>query len=185
MAGMNARTYQDVIDFWFDPNHELFWFEKNTDFDAAIKKNFEPLISHALNNELVSWRDSPKGRLAEILVLDQIPRNIYRNDRKSFMGDRKALELAKVAVELKIDQDFKTKEKSFLYLPFMHSEDLIDHKIAAQLYSQPGLEFNLKYENLHVDILKKFGRYPHRNDLLGRTSTPQEVAFLKGPNSSF
>jgi uncharacterized protein (DUF924 family) len=135
--------------------------------------------------ELAHWRVDAHGRLAEIIVLDQFSRNLYRNSGQAFAYDLTALVLAQETIRLGLDQQLTTVEKSFLYLPYMHSESLAIHEQAVELYSIAGLEFNLKFELKHKVIIERFGRYPHRNIVLGRTSTTEEMLFLQQADSSF
>jgi uncharacterized protein (DUF924 family) len=180
-----AETPQSVIDFWF---HELTpkqWFAKNTALDRAISKRFGALHIQATCCELYNWRASPLGRLAEIVLLDQFSRNIYRNSGQAFAWDSQALILAQEAVAQEADQELTTEQRSFIYMPYMHSESALIHQEAELLFNQPGLENNLKYERQHRAIIDRFGRYPHRNALLGRESSAEELAFLQQPGSSF
>jgi len=126
-----------------------------------------------------------RGRLAEILLLDQIPRNIFRDTPRAFACDGMALALAQEAVRAGADAALPARERAFLYLPYMHSESAAVHVEALRLYAAPGLEFNLDFERRHAAIIQRFGRYPHRNAILGRPSTPEELAFLGEPGSSF
>ncbi len=179
-------TGTEVIQFWFNELKPAQWFKKDLAVDQEIRDRFLKVHAQAARCELYAWRTTPHGRLAEILVLDQFSRNIYRDQDKAFACDALALALAQEAVSLKVDQQLKDpKEKAFLYMPFMHSESLEIHKLAVQIFSSPGLEDNLKFELLHKSIIDRFGRYPHRNQILGRSSTPEELEFLKTPGSSF
>jgi uncharacterized protein (DUF924 family) len=177
--------YQSVIDFWFKELSSQQWWVKDDDLDQTIKERFLSTLKKGRQCELYPWRSSAQGRLAEIIVLDQFPRNIYRNQKESFSHDSMALALAQEAVSLGVDKKLSTTEKQFLYLPYMHSESLLIHERAVELYSQPGLEFNLDFEYKHKKIIERFGRYPHRNQVLGRTSTDEELQFLQEPGSSF
>lgn len=179
------QTYAEVLDFWFKELEPKQWFVKDVDLDEEIKKRFAELHEKAARGELQVWRSEPRGRLAEIIVLDQFSRNIFRDSERAFACDRLALQLCKEAVKIGVDQQFSVNEKTFLYMPLMHSEELADHELAVKLFSQPGLEHNLEYELKHKTIIERFGRYPHRNDLLGRESTPDELEFLRQPGSSF
>ncbi len=126
-----------------------------------------------------------KGALAEIIILDQFSRNMFRDTPKSFTQDPQALALAQHAIEKQFDQQLSLSECSFLYMPFMHSESILIHQQALNLFSKPGLESGLDFENQHLAIIERFGRYPHRNEILGRQSTDEEIAFVNEPNSSF
>lgn len=175
----------DVLHFWFEESTPEQWFTRDENFDRKIKQRFSTVLQKARDCELFSWRETAQGRLAEVIVLDQFSRNIYRDQPQSLAQDPLALALAQEAIARGLDQELTLKQRPFLYLPFMHSESLLIHEKAVQLYSQPGLDFQLDYELKHLAILKKFGRYPHRNSILGRTSTNEELEFLKSPDSSF
>lgn len=176
---------EDVLNFWFQELTPKDWWVKNTELDKLIEKRFLNTHQKAIKGELFSWRKSAEGRLAEIIVLDQFSRNIYRNDPRAFQYDVMALILAQEAVFLGCDKELAIEKRNFIYMPYMHSESLAIHEEALKLFDQKGLEENLKFEYAHLAIIKKFGRYPHRNDILKRTSTSEEIEFLKGPNSSF
>lgn len=182
---MKASTYTDVLNFWFRELETSDWFKKDLRLDRMMKDRFHDLLKKAAKGELSDWRETPEGRLAEIILLDQFSRNIYRDSKKAFENDELVLSLAKEMVNLGLDENFSTEKKSFIYLPFMHSENLDDHKRAEELFSQKGLEKNLDFERKHQRILETFGRYPHRNKILGRKSTAMELEFLKSPGSSF
>lgn len=167
-----------VINFWFDELSPSQWFEQNSALDRTIASQFLALHRTAVAGELWPLRATPTGRLAEIIVLDQFSRNIYRNTPNAFAFDNMALVLAQEALSVEADKTLTTLEAAFIYMPFMHSESLIIHEIAQQLFASPGLEEQLAYQQRHVDVLYRFGRYPHRNSILGRTSSPEEVAFL-------
>ncbi|HEX2229183.1 MAG TPA: DUF924 family protein [Candidatus Binatia bacterium] len=169
----------DVVDFWFNELNPRDWFQKNDEVDALITSRFAALHRAAGLAELWSWRSSAAGALAEIIVLDQFSRNIYRNDARAFATDGMALVLAQEAVRRALDRELSAPQKSFMYMPFMHSESPVVHETAVKLFSQPGLEENLRFELQHRDIIARFGRYPHRNAVLCRASTPAEIDFLK------
>lgn len=141
--------------------------------------------AQATHCELYAWRESPLGRLTEIIVLDQFSRNIHRNMAQAFTADALALALAQEAISARAPAALAPAQRAFLYLPFMHSESLAIHQIATQLFSEPGLESNLDFEHKHKAIIERFGRYPHRNAALGRVSSDEEAEFLRTPGSSF
>jgi len=174
-----------VIDFWFSEIDRSLWFKKNLEFDEMIRDRFIDLYGSAKANELFGWRNSAQGRLAEIIVLDQFSRNLFRHSAEAFSCDALALCLAQEAILQKLDTNLNLSERCFLYMPFMHSESLIIHKQAVKLFSLEGLEDNLRFEHKHKAIIEQFGRYPHRNKVLGRQSTEEEIDFLKLPGSSF
>lgn len=177
--------YQDVLAFWFDELTPQDWFNGGDDIDQLIKERFAQVHSAAVQGELYTWRDSALGRLAEIIVLDQFSRNIGRDTSQAFAADPMALVLAQEAVAGGYDHQLNDQQKSFLYMPYMHSESLVIHEQAVELFSQTGLEHNLDFEFKHKVIIEKFGRYPHRNQILGRVSTEEELVFLQQPGSSF
>ncbi|MAX32801.1 MAG: hypothetical protein CME72_07030 [Halomonadaceae bacterium] len=174
-----------VIDFWFEELSPKQWFAKDEALDTLIEKRFESAWEAARRGELAAWRSTPEGRLAEILVLDQFSRNMYRDRPMAFAQDAVALVLAQEAVAQGADRALTTRQRPFLYMPYMHSESLLVHEDALRLFDQPGLEENLRFEHRHRDILLRFGRYPHRNAILGRESSAEELAFLEQPGSGF
>jgi len=178
-------NYDEILHFWFEEISPEFWFRKDEELDRAILDRFGDIHAAATSCELFRWRDEPQGRLAEIIVLDQFSRNIYRDRPGAFASDPLALALAQEAIRVGIDTSFSNSRRLFLYLPYMHSESAGLHEIAVTLFSQPGMEQNLDYEHKHKSIIDRFGRYPHRNEVLGRESTPEELEFLSGPDSSF
>ncbi len=178
-------TANEVLNFWFDEISPEKWWLKDLTFDQEIKQRFINVHSAANIAELFTWRETPQGRLAEIIVLDQFSRNIYRDTPKSFASDSLALVLAQEAIALGIDMKVAENQRSFFYLPFMHSESMVIHQQALVLYEKLGNANSLAFEIKHLAIIKKFGRYPHRNTILGRSSTADEVSFLQQPNSSF
>lgn len=183
---MTVAHYQDVLDFWFDPENEELLFAKNDHFDTEIRERFGDTLQAASEGLLWSWRESAKGRLAEIIVLDQFSRNLFRGDATSFAQDQMALVLAQeLYSQPEFKNDFTVQEQCFAMMPFMHSESKDIHKKALDIFSEIGDENTLHYEKLHKDIIDRFGRYPHRNDVLGRETTAEEADFLKEPNSSF
>jgi uncharacterized protein (DUF924 family) len=171
--------WQAVLDFWFKDATPADWFRKSDDFDEKVRTRFGALYERVALGDTVGWRASPEGRLAEIIVLDQFPRNMFRNSPKSFATDGKALELAREAVALGIDKKLSAKERHFLYMPYMHSESRDAHRTAVWLFLRSMNWEALRYEWEHKKIIDRFGRYPHRNAILGRESTPEELEFLK------
>ncbi len=182
MAGRQAKT---VLDFWFGALAPGQWFRKDPELDAEIARRFAATLAAARRGELWAWRRSPRGRLAEVLVLDQFSRHIHRDTGEAFAADPMALVLAQEAVARGDDAELSVHERAFLYMPYMHSESLVIHEEALHLFDQPGLEDSLRFAHRHREILSRFGRYPHRNAMLGRPSTPEELAFLERPGSSF
>ena len=177
--------YQEVIDFWFKEVEPRQWWAKDDTFDQLIKKRFSTIHSQAARCELFPWRETARGRLAEIIVLDQFSRNMFRDTPKAFAQDQMALILSQEAISNAQDAQLEPREKSFLYLPFMHSESLVIHEQAETLYRLLGDPSSLEYQLRHKRIIERFGRYPHRNESLGRESSEDEKAFLKEPGSRF
>lgn len=182
---MSDFAAQEVLEFWFTELEPADWWKKSDMLDQQIQSRFGNLHAAANACELYGWRSSAQGRLAEIIVLDQFSRNIYRNTAAAFASDSLALALAQEAITAAANQSLKPVQNSFLYMPFMHSESRIIHEQAVTLYKENGIAANLEFELKHKAIIDKFGRYPHRNDILGRESTEAEKVFLQQPGSSF
>jgi uncharacterized protein (DUF924 family) len=178
-------TSDDVLRFWFGELTPADWWRKDPTLDRRIAGQFGPTLEAAARCELVAWRRCARGRLAEVIVLDQFSRNIHRDTAAAFANDALALALAQEAVARGCDLELSPAERVFLYLPWMHSESPLIHAEALRLYSAPGLEPNLDFERRHKAIIDRFGRYPHRNAVLGRASTAEEIEFLAQPGSSF
>ena|SRR5690606_2443019 len=176
---------EQVLTFWFDETQPAQWWKKDPAFDQVIAQRFGELHRQACQCELYSWRANAQGRLAEIIVLDQFSRNIHRDTAAAFASDALALALAQEAVAAGADQVLSEVQRSFLYMPYMHSESLLIHDLAVELFRANGIQNNLDFEIKHRDIIARFGRYPHRNGILGRASTEDEIEFLKQPGSSF
>jgi uncharacterized protein (DUF924 family) len=174
-----------IIDFWFATLQPTQWFRTSPDVDNLIRERFSAVHRAASLCETFPWRQHATGCLAEILVLDQFSRNIYRGTPKAFETDSLALALAQSAVFLGQDLHLSIEHRAFVYMPYMHSESREIHKEAVRLFSAPGLEKSLSSELKHLAIIDRFGRFPHRNTVLGRPSTPDERAFLQEPGSSF
>ena len=185
---MTSPTTTDpaaVLHFWFDELSAAQHFAKDAALDAAIAQRFGPTLEAAARGELSGWRASTPGRLAEIVVLDQFSRNVWRDTPRAFAQDGMALVLAQELVASGHDRALPPAQRAFAYMPYMHSESRVVHVQAVALFSQPGLEGNLPFALSHRAIIERFGRYPHRNAVLGRTSTEEEQAFLREPGSSF
>lgn len=175
----------DVLKFWFEEIDSSFWFKKDEHFDALIRDKFSVLHLAATQGELFFWRKNIEGRLAEIIVLDQFSRNMFRDKANAFAYDAMALVLAQEAVATGLCHTLAPARRAFIYMPYMHSESLRIHDEAMKLFAEPGLENNMTFEIRHKEIIARFGRYPHRNAILGRESTPEELVFLQMPGSSF
>ena len=179
---MKAQT---VLDFWFKEIDAKQWWAKSAEFDQLIESRFGSLHAAAARCELYAWRETPPGRLAEIIVLDQFSRNMYRDQPQAFACDALALALAQTAVATQADAVLEIQQRAFVYMPYMHSESPLIHSTAQALFSQAGLESSLASEHHHKDSIDRFGRYPHRNAILGRPSNTEELEFLGTPGSSF
>ena len=174
-----------ILHFWFEELTPKQHFAKDAAMDEAIRTRVGATLEAAAKCELFTWRATPEGRLAEILVLDQFSRNVYRDTPRSFAQDPLALALAQELVASGQDQHLPLAKRSFAYMPYMHSESALVHAQAVALFTQPGMEDTLRFELHHKEIIDRFGRYPHRNAILGRVSSAEELAFLSGPGSSF
>lgn len=177
--------YRDILTFWFEEITPPQWWKKDEALDRLITERFAEIHRRAALCELFEWRKDAHGRLAEVIVLDQFSRNMFRNFPLSFAYDALALALAQEAVAVGADKSLNQAERSFLYMPYMHSESLKIHEIAAELFRNSGNQNSLDFELKHKAIIERFGRYPHRNSILGRISTDEEIEFLKQPGSGF
>lgn len=175
----------EILRFWFDEIEPAQWWKADPAFDTLVRTRFGATLQAAAAGELHGWRARPEGRLAEVIVLDQFSRHIHRGTPAAFAADRMALALAQEAVAGGHDQALPVPRRAFLYMPYMHSESRAIHAIAERLFSTPGLEKNHESGLRHRAIIERFGRYPHRNAILGRESTPEELAFLEQPGSRF
>ncbi|PUE56400.1 hypothetical protein B9Z45_10170 [Limnohabitans sp. 2KL-17] len=174
-----------ILHFWFTDLTPKHHFAKDAALDEAIRTRFGATLEAAARCELFAWRATPEGRLAEVLVLDQFSRNVYRDTPQSFAQDALALALAQELVASGQDRSLPLAQRVFAYMPYMHSESALVHAQAVILFAQPGMEDTLRFELKHKAIIDRFGRYPHRNALLGRESSPEELAFLSEPGSGF
>lgn len=185
-----------ILDFWFGRPDESdygkqrsFWFSKKLEFDQEVQNRYSRDYEKAVAGQLDHWRDAPRSCLALILLLDQFPRNMFRGTAKAFASDPQALSVAQHAVANGFDQELLTVQRWFVYLPFEHSENLADQrqctKLFASLSDDPDSISTIDYAVHHRSVIERFGRFPHRNKILGRATTPEEAEFLKQPGSSF
>jgi uncharacterized protein (DUF924 family) len=177
--------YNDVLAFWFEEIEPRRWWTADPDFDEQIRRRFAQLLERGAQGELYLWRREPQGRLAEIILLDQFSRNIHRHTPEAFSRDPMALTLAQEAVAAGVHKRLAENERVFLLMPYMHSESKLIHTQAERLFYEHAPAGNYEYELKHKAIIDRFGRYPHRNDILGRTSTPEELEFLTQPGTRF
>lgn len=173
------KTWKDVLDFWFDPKNMPLHFEEDDSFDQKIREEFLETWNRASQGLLMDWRDSLKGRLAEIIVLDQFSRNLFRNDRRSYSQDKMAIALSQEALKDPGYEKLSPDEKRYILLPFMHSESLELHDWVRPFFEKMGDENTLYFEKLHYHVLKRFGRYPYQNKDLARDSTVEELEYLE------
>lgn len=187
---------QEVLDFWFgppsDPAYGEFrqvWFQKDEAFDAEVQERFGELYERAASGELDGWRAEAESCLALVILLDQFSRNMFRGDGRTHATDAQALEVSKYAIEHALDRELAPFQQMFVYMPFMHAEDRDDQRRSVELFEklshEPGAPDLTEYATGHRDIVERFGRFPHRNALLDRETTPEEAEFLTQPGSSF
>jgi uncharacterized protein (DUF924 family) len=176
---MPIASPESVLTFWRKAGPES-WFKKSDAFDASIREGFLETYEAAAAGRLAQWKDSAEHALALAIVLDQFPRNMFRGSPRMFAADPLAREVAHHALERGYDRQVPAQERGFFYLPFMHSEEMPDQEMCLALYQALGNPEGIKYAELHADIIRRFGRFPHRNPVLGRTTTKEEKAFLDG-----
>jgi uncharacterized protein (DUF924 family) len=182
---MDASAIDDAVRFWFEELTPKEWYRASETVDAEVTARFGKIYDALKKAVPPEWLETPKGFLAAILVLDQFPRNTFRGRPKAFATDGKALALAKLAVGEGMDAKLPPQQRAFIYLPFQHSEALADQARSVGLFTALGNPLNLDYAIRHQDVIERFGRFPHRNEILGRDSTAEEEAFLETPGSSF
>jgi uncharacterized protein (DUF924 family) len=186
----------EILDFWFgregDPEYGQFrdeWFRKDPTFDARVTEQFADLYEEAAAGKLDGWRDDAASCLALVIVLDQFPRNMFRGDGRTHAEDDRALGASRYAVEHALDRELPAFQRMFLYMPFMHSENVEDQRRSVELFErlagEEGAPDVVSYAVSHRDIVEQFGRFPHRNEILGRATTPKEAVFLTTEGSSF
>jgi uncharacterized protein (DUF924 family) len=177
MTDAREITPGDILAFWREAGRER-WYTRDATFDEDLRNRFLGLWQKAAAGELSSWEISDDGALALVIILDQFPRNMFRDDIRTYSSDAQAREVARRAIERGADTRVEAILLEFLYMPFMHSEQWSDQQRCVELFRKTGNADNLKYAEDHADIIRRFGRFPHRNRVLGRTTTPEEQAFL-------
>ncbi|MBI5912110.1 MAG: DUF924 domain-containing protein [Betaproteobacteria bacterium] len=196
LTGHGAADFREVLDFWFGPagspefgNPREAWFRKSDEFDDAIRARFLDLHRRAADGQMQPWQAAPDSLLALILALDQFPRNLFRGSSRAFATDAQALAAAQMAVARGHDRALLPVQRWFIYLPFEHAEDLALQRRCLELFEglrgDPDSASTIDYARRHYEIISRFGRFPHRNAVLGRISTPEEIEFLKQPGSGF
>ena len=173
----------EIINFWYSDKIKQQWFASTSELDEEIRKKYENLWLIAMNGELDEWQSSPEGCLALIILLDQFPLNMFRGEAKSFISESKSIAVALTAINCGFDKKINRDKLSFLFMPFMHSEKSEDQELSVKLYKEHNLTNNLKFAEHHRDIIKRFGRFPHRNKILGRDSTSLEIEYLNSKNA--
>ncbi len=176
-------TPQDIINFWYSPPLSAHWFDSTPELDALIRKRYETLWEAAAAHQCDAWQTTPEGCLALCIVLDQFPLNMFRGQSKSFSTEQQAVAVCKQAVAQDFDQQLNKHLRIFLYMPLMHSEHPADQSTAVQLFESAGLLDNAHFARHHQQIITRFGRFPHRNAILGRQSTPAELTYLNSPEA--
>lgn len=182
---MENVTPREIVDFWFLEEVAKDHFNKNPELDKKIRDKYLSTYIKASKGELEDWMNKPEGYLALVIVLDQFPRNMFRESPKAFESDEYALFIAKNAIEKGLDKKLTAPQRTFLYMPFMHSENLMVQKESVKIFKDLGREINYKYAVKHLEVIEKYGRFPHRNEVLGRESTPEELEYLSKPGAGF
>jgi uncharacterized protein (DUF924 family) len=183
MTSLTVANPSAIIAFWFSEDVRPLWFDATPEFDDALRERFLATYQAAADSRLRNWEETVAGALALVVILDQFPLNMFRGQPASFATEAAAREVADRAIAYGFDQQLPPEQRQFLYLPFMHSEALADQERSVRLYEQPGLEDNLRYAHHHCDLIRRFGRFPHRNAILGRVSAPEELAYLASPEA--
>lgn len=171
-------TPTDILDFWYTPPMREHWFSSTPAIDADIRNRYQALWQQASQGELDHWQATPEGCLALCIILDQFPLNMFRNEVKSFATEQQAVAVSKHAIAQGLDGLLPQEQRAFLYMPLMHSENLADQDISVAMFDSAGLAGNARFAHHHREIVRRFGRFPHRNAILGRESTPEEMAYL-------
>ena len=179
------RDLRQVLDYWLVQIGPEQWFSRDDALDTEIRDKFSDLHLRAVAGELAHWRGTPEGCLGEIILLDQFSRNLYRNDPRAYAADARAREIMTLALARGFDEGMSKDERRFLYMPLQHSEDVDDQARSVELFRSLEDGDTFKYTLRHQEIIDRFGRFPHRNTDLGRTSTAEEIGFLQEPGSSF
>jgi len=174
-------TADDILEFWFSEESQARWFDSTPEYDRLVKERFEGAWQQARSGELADWEETAVGALALVIVLDQMPLNMFRDQPESFSTEEQSRQVARRAIGNGFDIELADEYMAFFYLPFMHSESLADQDRAVMLFETAGLENNLKWARSHREIIRRFGRFPHRNKILGRESTAEEVEWLNLP----
>lgn len=176
-------TAESIIEYWFSDKIKSQWFNSTKELDQEIKDNYEGIWKNAVRGEYKHWLDSADGCLALAIIFDQFPLNMFRGEVESFSTEGMAMKVSKHAIENKFDQVLKKEQIAFLYMPLMHSESIDDQNLSVSLFEKAGLTENLRFARHHRDIVKRFGRFPHRNKILQRESSQAEIDYLASDNA--
>jgi uncharacterized protein (DUF924 family) len=174
----HAMSPQHILDFWFAPRVRPLWFKSTDEFDQEVRDRFQGVYEQARQRQLDHWAESAEGMVALVIVLDQFPRNMFRGKPECYAAESQAREIAERAIAAEMDTHLPREQKAFLYLPYMHSEALPDQDKSVHLFQRAGLTNNLSYALGHREIIRRFGRFPHRNRILGRENTAEELIYL-------
>ena len=169
---------QEIVDFWFSDEVRKLWFNSTPEFDRSLTERYAETLEQAARGELDHWMQTAQGCLALVIILDQFPLNMFRGSAQSFATEARSRDVARHAIEQGLDKELEADQRAFLYMPFMHSESLADQELALELFDQPGLEGNYRFARHHHGIIERFGRFPHRNEALGRSSSEAEIEYL-------
>ncbi|MDZ7655384.1 MAG: DUF924 family protein [Sulfurimicrobium sp.] len=177
-ADVPALTPGDILEFWYSEPMASRWFSSSPQLDAEIRAKYEQLWRAAAEDRLEDWKNSPQGCLALVIVLDQLPLNMFRGEARSFSTEQQAVEVCKLAIARGYEKQIVRERLGFLYMPLMHSENIDDQDLSVQMFEQAGLEGNLRFARHHHELIRRFGRFPHRNAILGRESSREELEYL-------
>ncbi len=180
---MKIVSPQEILEFWYADDMRPRWFDSTPQLDAEIRRRFESVWEAAAAGQLDLWLGSPDGCLALAIVLDQFPLNMFRGTARSFATERQAIDVANLAVAQGFDRQLERSRLAFLYMPLMHSENLMDQDASVALFHAAGLQENARFAEGHREIVRRFGRFPHRNAILGRKSTADELSYLESPEA--
>ena len=169
---------QEILDFWFSQEVRKLWFKSTPEFDALLRDRYREIWEQARRGEFEHWVQNPAGCLALVITLDQFPLNMFRGQALAYSTEAQSRNVARTAIQQNFDRLLEAEQRAFLYMPFMHSEELTDQQRSLELFAQPGLESNLRFARHHHDLIEKFGRFPHRNEALGRDNSAAEIDYL-------
>lgn len=178
-----SLTAESIIAYWYSDKVKSKWFNSSIEFDKELKENYENLWLDTLRGEYISWTDTANGCLALVIILDQFPLNMFRGEVKSFSSEAMAIKITKKAIDKDFDKKIDKDKLSFLYMPLMHSENIEDQNMSVKLFEEAELTENLRFAKHHRDIIKQYGRFPHRNEILQRESSQYEIDYLNSNNA--